>query len=214
MPDRYVESVRSGFYVCIHIYLHVSVFRTSLSMCVLVSFARFSASAQRSVSLLAYIDILDSSLATIPIGIKPKEKCREYKWGPFFSTQSRTWLSWRTRQQRCHDMPSLGNMALSDTAGEAQWEEKFKIRGIIVENSDCPTVVAWGFVHFFVSIIINRFGAILSVCKVMVCHLLTQLMIHRASGAVHQEMCSGGLPSDCVLIRGIPRRLIGPELRE
>ena len=118
-------------------------------MCALVSSALFSASAQRSTSLLAYIDILDSSLATIPIGIKPKEKCREYKWGPFFSTQSRTWLSWRTRQQRCHDMPSLGDMALSDTAGEAQWEEKLKIRGIIVENSDCPTVVAWGFVHFF-----------------------------------------------------------------
>ena len=39
-------------------------------------------------------------------------------------------------------MPSLGDMALSDTAGEAQWEEKHKIRGIIVENSDCPTVVA------------------------------------------------------------------------
>ena len=178
--------MRSGFYVCIHIYLHVFVFSTSLSMCALVSSAWFSASAQRSASLLAYIDIFDSSHATIPIGIKPKEKCREYKWGPFFSTQSRTWLSLRTRQQWCHDMPSLGDMALSDTAGEAQWEEKLKIRGIIVENSDCPTVVAWDFVHFFCKHHHQWiFGAILSVCKVMVCHRPTQLTIHRASGAVH-----------------------------
>lgn len=130
-------------------------------MCVLVPSARFSASAQRSASLLAYIDILDSSLATIPIGIKPKEKCREYKWGPFFSTQSRTWLSWRTREQRCHDMHSLGDMAVSDRAGEAQWEEKLKIRGIIVENSDFSSVVAWGFVHFFfVSTILSGFGGL------------------------------------------------------
>lgn len=122
-------------------------------MCALVSSAWFSASAQRSASLLAYIDILDSSLATIPIGIKPKEKCREYKWGPFFSTQSRTWLSWRTREQRCHDMHSLRDMAVSDRAGEAQWEEKLKIRG----NSDFSIVVAWGFVHFFVRTILSGF---------------------------------------------------------
>lgn len=184
-------------------------------MCALVSSARFSASAQRSASLLAYIDILDSSLATIPIGIKPKEKCREYKWGPFFSSQSRTWLSWRTREQRCHDMHSLGDMAVSDRAGEAQWEEKLKIRGIIVENSDFSSVVAWGFVHFFCKHHPQWiWGASLSVCKMMVYHLPTQLTIHRASGAVHSAMCSGGLPSDCVLIRGFPKRLLGSELRE
>lgn len=158
-------------------------------MCALVSSARFSASAQRSASLLAYIDILDSSLATIPIGIKPKEKCREYKWGPFCSTQSRTWLSWRTREQRCHDMHSLGDMAVSDRAGEAQWEEKLKIRG----NSDFSTVVAWGFVHFFCKHHPQWiWGASLSVCKVMVYHLPTQLTIHHAS--VHG--CAGCALSD------------------
>lgn len=57
-------------------------------------------------------------------------------------------------------------------------------------------------------------GASLSVCKVMVYHLPTQLTIHRASGAVHSAMCSGGLPSDCVLFRGFPKRLLGSELRE
>lgn len=39
-------------------------------------------------------------------------------------------------------MHSLGDMAVSDRAGEAQWEEKLKIRGIIVENSDFPAAVA------------------------------------------------------------------------
>lgn len=37
-------------------------------------------------------------------------------------------------------MHSSGDMALSDTAGEAHWEGKPKIKGIIVENLDCPTV--------------------------------------------------------------------------